>query len=461
MDVGPATITTNCAIREGDGIENKIGFGDGIEVVPRNVLIEGMLIHNQNADEGRFVGDCHYGGLFIVSANGLTIRNSAFSQNVVYNIQVQNFNNAPPPTNVTIENTLFGCAVEWLYVSETICDGQHDIQFNADSRFSNWLIRHNSFVGGVGQYVPGATYSNFRIVGNAGGRIQACFEGMSFAYNAWTGLKCAPTDRSIPRQPYVSAVPGSEDMRLAAGTAASALVPPDSRSRDLALAVDMRGRIRPQRFPRDAGALERDTALHHAGQKHRLGGSWPDPSRDSAALRRASPEPADEARAREDASSTRHLPGARRVASGHIGRRPRRPAVHVEPLLFHPGWHWGRFPPFGCRPRSGGGVGAVPEGARATVRRCGGLVPLDGGSTQDHRSGGAPQAVRRALSPAAIALPPRRSPSAIRGALSPRDETPTPGTGARWADSRGRAARRRGADGYALRQALHAASASR
>jgi hypothetical protein len=266
MDVGPATITTNCTIREGDGIENKVGYGDGIEVVPRNVLIEGMLIHNQNADEGRFVGDCHYGGLFIVSANGLTIRNSAFSQNVVYNIQVQNFNQAPPPTNVTIENTLFGCAVEWLYVSDTRCDGQHDIQFNADSRFSNWLIRHNSFVGGIGQYVPGASYSNFRVVGNAGGRIQACFEGMSFAYNAWTEKKCSRTDRTIPRQPYVSAFPGSEDMRLAAGTPARALVPPDARSRDLALTTDMEGRIRPLRFPRDAGALQRDTAFVMLGR---------------------------------------------------------------------------------------------------------------------------------------------------------------------------------------------------
>jgi hypothetical protein len=257
MDVGPATVTSGCAIKQGPGFENKIGFGGGVTYVPRKVTLDGLLIHNQNGDSGRIASDCHFGGLFLVTVDGLTIRNSVFSQNVVYNIQVQNFS-GPAPSNVTLENNWFGCSVEWLYVSETTCARQADLQFNAASRFSNWLIRYNSFAGGLSQYVPGASYENVRVLGNAGARPSTCYPGMTFAYNAWAGHGCAATDRNVRRLPFVSSTPGSEDFRLAPRSRASALVPPDSR--DLKLAVDMTGRARPLRFPRDAGAVERDSA---------------------------------------------------------------------------------------------------------------------------------------------------------------------------------------------------------
>jgi chitodextrinase len=263
MDVGPATISSGCAIKEGPGFENKIGFGGGVTYVPRNVTLDGLLIHNQNGDAGRIASDCHFGGLFLVTVDGLTIRNSVFSQNVVYNIQVQNFV-GPAPTNVTLENNWFGCSVQWQYVSETTCAGQADVQFSAASRFSNWLIRYNSFAGGLAQYLPGASYQNIRVLGNAGSRPSSCYPGMTFAYNAWAGSGCAASDRNVRRLPFVSTTAGNEDFRLSPGVGARALVPPDSR--DLQLAVDMIGRMRPLRFPRDAGALERDTALLRLGR---------------------------------------------------------------------------------------------------------------------------------------------------------------------------------------------------
>lgn len=263
MDVGPATVSSGCGIKEGPGFENKIGWGGGVTYVPRDVTLDGLLIHNQNGDSGRIASDCHFGGLFLVTVDGLTIRNTVFSQNVVYNIQVQNFV-GPAPTNVTLENNWFGCSVEWLYNSETTCLGQADVQFNAASQFSNWLIRYNSFAGGLSQYVHGASYQNVRVLGNAGSRPSNCYPGMTFAYNAWAGGSCATTDRNVRRLPFVSSSPGSEDFRLALGAGARALVQPVSR--DLQLAVDMTGRNRPLRFPRDAGALERDTALLRPGR---------------------------------------------------------------------------------------------------------------------------------------------------------------------------------------------------
>ncbi len=263
MDVGPATVTSGCVIKQGNGFENKIGWGGGVTYVPRQVTLDGLMIHNQNGDAGRIASDCHFGGLFLVTVDGLTIRNSVFSQNVVYNIQVQNFGNSPAPTNVTLENNWFGCSVEWLYRSETTCAGQADVQFNAASRFRNWLIRYNSFAGGLGQYVPGASYENIRVLGNAGARPSNCYSGWTFSYNAWAGGSCSNTDRNTRSPLFRSTRPGAEDFRLLPGSRAMSLVNPASP--ELRLRVDSAGRRRPNAFPRDAGALERDTALVRLG----------------------------------------------------------------------------------------------------------------------------------------------------------------------------------------------------
>ncbi len=254
MDVGPATVTSGCVIRQGNGFENKIGWGGGITYVPRQVTLDGLMIHNQNGDAGRIASDCHFGGLFLVTVDGLTIRNSVFSQNVVYNIQVQNFGNSPAPTNVTLENNWFGCSVEWLYRSETTCAGQADVQFNAASRFRNWLIRYNSFTGGLGQYVPGASYENIRVLGNAGARPSNCYSGWTFSYNAWAGGSCSNTDRNISALPFVNSLPGQEVLFLRPGSEAIDLV--TSSAADALIGSDIVGAPRPVGNGRDAGSTE-------------------------------------------------------------------------------------------------------------------------------------------------------------------------------------------------------------
>jgi hypothetical protein len=247
MDVGPATETTNCAIKEGPGFQNKIGFSGQAPVVPKNVTLDGLLIHNQNGDIGRETGSCHFGGLFLVTVDGLTLRNSVFSQNVIYDIQVQNFVGTPA-TNVTIENNWFGCAVDWAYRSSA-CQ-QQAIQFSRAS-YTNWLIRYNSFVASIWS-IDGTSFSNFAVVGNAGDRPSACYAGMSFRYNAWVGLTCATSDKSLSALPFLNSVPGSEDLHLVAGSAAiDAGDPSDAPS------TDIDGQSRPLGGRPDAGANER------------------------------------------------------------------------------------------------------------------------------------------------------------------------------------------------------------
>lgn len=138
LDVGPATVFWNgsseVCCREGSGMENKIGSGGGVSYVPREITLDGLRIHDQNGDASRLQpgADVHFGGLFLQSADGLTVRNSVFERNVVYHVQVQNFGNMPPAKRVVFDNNSFGCPVDWLYVTPLRCDGQHPIQFDYD-----------------------------------------------------------------------------------------------------------------------------------------------------------------------------------------------------------------------------------------------------------------------------------------------------------------------------------------
>ena len=161
MDIGPATVVQTggtvqaprCAILEGPGDENKIaarGF-----FVPRNITYDGVRIHHQlgrNPERG----SCHFGGLFIINADGLTIRNSVFERNVVYHVQIQNFS-GPAPSNVRFENNSFGCPVEWLD-SGDVCDGQRAIQLNTSSGGVTAALIGNASANGVnglfGCYTP-------------------------------------------------------------------------------------------------------------------------------------------------------------------------------------------------------------------------------------------------------------------------------------------------------------------
>lgn len=158
MDIGPATIHWyptpvpggTCGLIQGPGIENKIGFAGGSTVVPTNVTLDGLVIHDQNGDDSRLSApsgnDCHFGGLFLVTANGLTIINTIFQGNVVYHIQIQNFGGAPPATNVLIAANTFGCAVDWLYRGAG-CTGQSAIQF--DYAAPGFTITGNNTSGGL------------------------------------------------------------------------------------------------------------------------------------------------------------------------------------------------------------------------------------------------------------------------------------------------------------------------
>lgn len=170
MDVGPATVSgATCGVLEGPfgSTENKIGFGGGVSYVPRDVTLDGLFIHDQNGDRNREVGDCHWGGLFIVTVDGLTIRNSRFQGNVVYNVQIQNYD-GPQAKRVLFDNNSFACPVEWKYIA-TRCDAQDSIQFDYDPK-GEFRLRNNVTANGTG-----GTFGCY--VGSCGGLASLILSG--------------------------------------------------------------------------------------------------------------------------------------------------------------------------------------------------------------------------------------------------------------------------------------------
>ena len=114
----------------------------------------------------------------------MTLRNSVWSQNWVYDIQVQAFNGRGMPTNVLIENNWFGCGVETYSNTSNapnICSRQSAIQF--DGSVSKRLIRYNTAGPGtslLGCYSAPCNYANVRAVGNLGSRSWSCASGIAY-----------------------------------------------------------------------------------------------------------------------------------------------------------------------------------------------------------------------------------------------------------------------------------------
>jgi hypothetical protein len=275
IEQGPATWTTagsgSCHFQEGEGDENKIGRDGSGTHNPTNVVWDRVLIHQNNAvaDARPPTADCHGGGLFIITGDTITIRNSVFSKNWVYNIQEQAFGANPKPTGITVENNWFANPVNSLDNCPTGCTtGQSHYQFNNNPTTGN-IFRYNSF--GTSSDAMSCTsgscsYSGVVVVGNNGKRPsngfgsdpnQPCYPaaGITFGYNAWVGRTCGTGDVSISSTNlYVSETIGSEDLHLGSATSGDNIVTPTSSDYTVTTDIDAQSRTAGSR---DAGSDER------------------------------------------------------------------------------------------------------------------------------------------------------------------------------------------------------------
>jgi hypothetical protein len=251
-DVGPS-------YRPGDASPNvRISYGQdaqgNLNVLPRNLLIDGVSFH----DFRRGTPDDHMECMFVIGADGLTIRNSRFLRCDIYSIFfTQAFWDAPglvkTTTNVLLENNFF---------DESTNNGEYGQAYNA-VRFSDWMDRFNNITVRYNSAKQDISFgdnpkTNVRFYGNVS-PLGQCVAGIQYDHNVWQSAKarrCDPTDTvvvgkkdDVSRLGFVD--PAALDLRLSADSPAI-----DRGNRNDYPATDILGRRRPRGPAPDAGAVE-------------------------------------------------------------------------------------------------------------------------------------------------------------------------------------------------------------
>ena len=287
-DYGPS-VACRPGTYPGDQTENMITGTSGASSTPHDITIDGIVVHDFNTDNA---SACHSGGLLVQGGSNVTIRNSRFYRNMVYDILWDDFTGSFGLHDWTIENNWFGAPVIPLPGDQVVDPAAADLQIKWNGvAATNWLVRFNSFALGFAPEWGGApgSYTNFRVVGNTGQTywdgsdfqtFAGCGKaGVTYAYNAFGAIdnlgsagsarpRCAATDVYLGRMasnydlsatPYVSQSIANPDFRLAPGTLAQDRV--TGTGTDASLSTDITGLSRPQGTASDAGASELATGV--------------------------------------------------------------------------------------------------------------------------------------------------------------------------------------------------------
>lgn len=200
-----------------------------------DVTYDGVLWHDATRDSR----DVHTECLLAAGVQGLTIRNSRFSNCAVFDILISKIGDDPDPSDVRIENTV-------LEPSKDV-DGSNAYYSLMTGLLVKGLTLRNN-VWGLGISFQGRI-ENGSIVGNIG--EAPCLAGVSYSHNVFTDRACGATDRVAPGAFSQFADPGGHDWRLKPGAAAIDAGDPGDFP-----ATDALGATRPAGAAPDAGAYE-------------------------------------------------------------------------------------------------------------------------------------------------------------------------------------------------------------
>jgi hypothetical protein len=192
---------------EPDVLESRISPDGGVlDSEPHDILLDGLYIHDHNS---RDLTQWHNGGMELVSGYAITIRNTVFARNVVYDLEVQDFTTPAccgmkygNAHDILLENNWFGHPVLGPpYGATTDDDGQPELQMDPQGGpWTNWTLRHNSFDNGPDIVFDGppTQFSGFTLTGNIGGRLAHCADGATFTGNLWARGPCGAGDAAVP-----------------------------------------------------------------------------------------------------------------------------------------------------------------------------------------------------------------------------------------------------------------------
>jgi hypothetical protein len=230
----------------------------GGQPASRRLTYDGILWHDATRNNSGVHMECFY----VASVQGLTVRNSRFTNCAVFDVLITRMPSDPNPRDIVFENTVFERSRDVGGAS-----AYYTMAVHSAVTLNSLVLRNNVWAQPIS---VGTTVQSGRAVGNigVGGWDGGCQKGLRYSHNVFTTKRCGPHDRVKPKAFSQFVDPAGGDWRLKAGaTAIGAAHPRDHPARDAA------GNAR--KGAPDAGAFERRTRRAGGGRRtaRRRGGA--------------------------------------------------------------------------------------------------------------------------------------------------------------------------------------------
>ncbi|HST54962.1 MAG TPA: right-handed parallel beta-helix repeat-containing protein [Solirubrobacteraceae bacterium] len=176
---------------------------------PANILIDHTVIHDVQSYD--LVG-CHIEGLAIFAGTGVTVSNSKFYGNSVYDVFMQ-ANSGGNPDGVTLTNNWFAAAIDNSGANGVSVGTHNGVAVGDSGVDANVTVQGNRLNDVLQMDDNGAnpTFTNVQVTGNYGvmpfsGYDCAALNGIVWAANTWQNDSCGPTDVDLggAALPYVN-----------------------------------------------------------------------------------------------------------------------------------------------------------------------------------------------------------------------------------------------------------------
>jgi hypothetical protein len=202
-------------------------------VAPENILINNTVIHDVQSYN---LIECHIEGLAIFAGNHVTVSNSKFYGNSIYNVFIQ-ANSGGSPNNVTIAKNWMAEAVDNSGANGHPAGYDNGIAFGSEIS-SNLTLMGNHFNGvvninddgSISNYTNTSMKYNFGKMAYSGYPCGTALKGVVWSENVWQNDKCGSTDVNLSgaAMPYMN--PSNESTLNYTLTGAYANWPPASES---------------------------------------------------------------------------------------------------------------------------------------------------------------------------------------------------------------------------------------
>jgi hypothetical protein len=175
-----------------------------------NIVLDHVHIHGISS---KWNGT-HTGGLLVWNVNGLTIKNSTFDHDAIYDIEE---NAGSSDSAVTMTNNTFGAPVYSFDPNEPsqntpLPNAWREVTIGGSgSALNDWLIQGNTFTNGLAiSTAGGGSFEGVSVFGNLLGNHTTCIAatGLAFDSNLSFGSRCGVHPLWMKTLPYLDEVAG-------------------------------------------------------------------------------------------------------------------------------------------------------------------------------------------------------------------------------------------------------------